>query len=343
MTRNTFLVINSTADWNSLVSLTPECLHELNFWKNNLADINGLPLWPIKRKPSKIVYSDASNSACGSYIQFEDKIFHQNWSDYESAQSSTFRELLAVSLSLKAFKDSLGAQTVVWYTDNQNVVRIVNIGSKVPALQQLALDVHRQCLIGGISIDMQWIPRDLNTCADDISKLVDYDDYAINDSVFYALDELWGPHTCDRFACHYNAKLQVFNSRYYQPGSSGVNAFVQDWSNDNNWLCPPVCLTCKVVSHLKLCNASGTLIVPLWRSAHFWPILCFDGVHWSSFVHDWVVLPDLPHLFIRGKAKNSIFGSGPLNFSMVALRINFSIAPRQGPALVCNAFRVPQC
>lgn len=343
MTRNTFLVINSTADWNSLVSLTPECLHELNFWKNNLADINGLPFWPIKRKPSKIVYSDASNSACGSYIQFEDKIFHQNWSDYESAQSSTFRELLAVSLSLKAFKDSLGAQTVVWYTDNQNVVRIVNIGSKVPALQQLALDVHRQCLIAGISIDMQWIPRNLNTCADDISKLVDYDDYAINDSVFYALDELWGPHTCDRFACHYNAKLQVFNSRYYQPGSSGVNAFVQDWSNDNNWLCPPVCLTCKVVSHLKHCNASGTLIVPLWRSAHFWPILCFDGVHWSSFVHDWVVLPDLPHLFIRGKAKNSIFGSGPLNFSMVALRINFSIAPRQGSALVCYAFRVPQC
>lgn len=75
----------------------------------------------------------------------------------------------------------------------------------------------------------------------------------------------------------------------------------------------------------------------------FGPSFFFDGVHWSSFVHDWVVLPDLPHLFIRGKAKNSIFGSGPLNFSMVALRINFSIAPRQGPALVCNAFRVPQC
>ena len=256
-------------------------------------------MWPIKRKPSKIVFSDASNSACGRYIQFEDKTFHQNWSGYESAQSSAFRELLAVSLSLKVFKDSLGTQTVVWYTDNQNVVRIINIGSKVPALQQLALDVHRQCLIGGISIDMQWIPRDLDT--DDITKLVDYDDYAINDSVFYTLNELWGPHTCDRFACHYNAKLQVFNSRYYQPGSSDVNTFVQDWSYEHNWLCPPVCWICQVV------NASGTLIVPFWRSAHFWPILCFDGVHWSSFIHDWVVLPDLPHLFIRGKAKNSIF------------------------------------
>ena len=88
-------------------------------------------------------------------------------------------------------------------------------------------------------------------------------------TVFYALDELWGTHTCDRFASHYNAKLQKFNTRYYQPGSSGVNALAQDWSNDNNWLCPPVCLTCKVVSHMKVCNAVGTLIVPLWKSAHF--------------------------------------------------------------------------
>ena len=341
MTRNTFAVVNSATNWNSLVSLTPECVEELNFWKDNIVHINGVPLWPIKRKPTKIVYSDASNSACGSYIQLEDKIFHQNWSDFESSQSSTFRELLAVSLSLQAFIDSLGAQTVVWYTDNQNVARIVNIGSKVPALQHMALDIHRLCLISGISIDMQCIPRDLNVLADDISKIVDRDDYTINDSVFFTLDELWGPHTCDRFACYYNAKLSVFNTRYYQPGSSGVNAFAQDWSRDNNWLCPPVCLMSKVVNHMKVCNAAGTLVAPLWRSAHFWPRLCSGGLHRSGFVHGWIILPDLPNLFVRGKAKNSIFGSGPLAFSLAALRIDFSIPQRQGPVLVCDAFRVP--
>lgn len=115
-----------------------------------------------KRQPTKIIYSDASDSACGSYIQFVDKIFHKNWSDFEASQSSTFRELLAVSLSLQAFTDSLGAQSVVWYTDNQNVSRIVNIGSKVPALQKMAPDIHRCCLSRGISIDMQRIPRDFN-------------------------------------------------------------------------------------------------------------------------------------------------------------------------------------
>ena len=58
---------------------------------------------------------------------------------------------------------------------------------------------------------MKWIPRDLNVLADDISKLVERDDYTINDSVFSALDDLLGPHTCDRFGCHYIAKVSIFN------------------------------------------------------------------------------------------------------------------------------------
>ena len=215
-------------------------MDELNFWKVNLVHINGVPLWPIKHKPSRIVYSDASISACGSFITLDAKVFHQNWSDFERSESSTFRELPAVFLSLQALIDSLSARTVVWYTDNQNVARIVNVGSKVPALQRMALDIHRLCLLASVSIDMQWIPRDLNIIADDIGKFVDLDDYSINDGVFHCLDELWGPHTCDRFACHCNAKLPKSNTRFYQPGTSGVNAFAQDWSpNDNNWFCPP--------------------------------------------------------------------------------------------------------
>ena len=147
-------------------------------------------------------------------------MFDQNWSDFERAQSFTFRELLAVSLSMQAFVESLKAQTVTWFTDNQNVVQIVNSGSKTPALQELAMDIHRSCLLNAVNIDMQWIPRDVNSVADDISKFVDYDDYMLNDTVFNALDDLWGPHTCDRFACSYNAKIQCFNSSFYQPSSS---------------------------------------------------------------------------------------------------------------------------
>ena len=54
MVRNTFAVVKSVTNWNSLVSLTPEYINELNFWKDNLATISGVPLWPVKRKPTKI-------------------------------------------------------------------------------------------------------------------------------------------------------------------------------------------------------------------------------------------------------------------------------------------------
>ena len=79
----------------------------------------------------------------------------------------------------------------------------------------------------------------------------------------------------------------------------------------------------------------------LFGDLRIFGLVCFDGLHWSGFVHDWVILPDLPNLFVRGKAKNSIFGRGSLPFPSVALRIDFSTAPRQGPGIVCEVFRVP--
>ena len=152
------------------------------------------------------------------------------------------------------------------------------------------------------------------------------------------MDDVWGPHEVDCFACHYNRKLPLFNSKFFQPGTSGVNAFSQDWAFANNWLCPPAYLTVRVVNHLKICKAVGTLIVPLWRSAHFWPIICADGAHFCNFVHNWCILPHIPNLFIRGKAKNCIFGNGQLNFIMLALRIDCSVPPRVGVRGFCTEF-----
>ena len=119
-----------------------------------------------------------------------------------------------------------------------------------------------------------------------ISKLTEFDDYAINDVTFQGIDDLWGPHTVDRFACNYNVKLPRFNSRFFQPGSEAVDAFSQDWGYDNNWLCPPVCLIARVLKHMEVCLAKGTLVLPLWKSSFFWNVCTRNGVRWDSFVID---------------------------------------------------------
>ena len=56
----------------------------------------------------------------------------------------------------------------------------------------------------------------------------------MHDDVFKQLDQLWGPHSIDRFASSYNAKLSRFNSRFLHPGTEAVDAFTQDWSSENN-------------------------------------------------------------------------------------------------------------
>ena len=83
----------------------------------------------------------------------------------------------------------------------------------------------------------------------------------------------------------------------------------------------------RVITSMRECKAIGTLVIPMWKSSYFWILLCDDGKHWNAFVHDWVILPKFGHLFIRGKAKNHVFGSKDLSFSVVALRLNF-VQPR---------------
>ena len=164
---------------------------------------------------------------------------YQNWPIAETAQSSMWRERKAVCLALEAFASRLSGSKVVWYSDNQNAASILLNGSRKADLELLALQAFHICLQFRISLDPKWIPRDLNSRADLMSSLIEFDDYELNDVIFQGLDELWGPHTVDRFICNYNARLPRFNSRFFQPGSEVVDAFCQDWRFNNNWLCPP--------------------------------------------------------------------------------------------------------
>ena len=64
--------------------------------------------------------------------------------------------MFSVSLS---FAEKLKGHTVKWFTDNQNVVRIVQAGSKKPHLQEGAMCIFQTCMQYSIRLDMEWIPR----------------------------------------------------------------------------------------------------------------------------------------------------------------------------------------
>lgn len=140
-----------------------------------------------------IIYSDASNVTCGAYcVEVQNKVFHKMWNEYEKGQSSKWRELKAIEQALVTFLTEFKGKSIKWYTYNQNCLRIVKGGSMKEHLQQIAFSFFSLYMQEGISIDIQWVPREQNTKTDYISKMIDHEDWGISDDFFFAfIDNLW--------------------------------------------------------------------------------------------------------------------------------------------------------
>ena len=193
---------------------------------------------------------------------------------------------------------------VKWYTDNQATAKIVEVGSMKLELHSLALKIIKIYYEHSIHLGMEWVPRDCNTRADFISKLVDFD-WQVTEDVFKDLDSLCGPHPVDCFATYYNRKILRYFSRFWKPETTGIDAFMQSWKVENSWLVPPVYLIPRALDYMYNKGTKGTLVVPLWISAVFWPIL--TNVYYS-FIQDLRIL-SMSQALIHGRNRNSILGS----------------------------------
>ena len=142
MTRSLYTLINTRNSWCHILTISPEAFTELQFWVEQINNFNGQSIW---HSPSavRVVYSDASSSGYGGYlVEHGCYIAHGQWLPQERIQSSTWRELNAVHKVLASLTDKLENQRIRWFTDNQNVVRILNTGSRNPLLQQEALAIY---------------------------------------------------------------------------------------------------------------------------------------------------------------------------------------------------------
>ena len=259
-----YWAIKSRSYWDDALSFSPGLLQELRFWHSNIASFGGYSI----REPlvtQTAVFSDASDGFC---VSIDGSPVSGMLTRDEMRMSSMFSELKAMYYALLSYADQLRNKRVKIFTDNQGAARILSVGSPKPHLQAIALDIFQICTTYGLIINSQWIPRCLDERADILSRFVDKDDWSINPAVFRVTDAKWGPHTIDRFAPHYNAQTPRYNSKFASPGCSGVDALAQDWSRDNNWICPPVGLIIHSVRLLMSVSGVGTLIVPEWLSSY---------------------------------------------------------------------------
>ena len=148
--------------------------------------------------------------------------------------------------------------------------------------------------------------------------------------MFNFIDASWGPHTVDCFASPYNNQTKRFHSCFWSPGCEAVDTFTVNWGSEINWWLPPQHLVCRTIRHASGCRAKGTLVVPAWNSAPFWPILCPDGCHLASFVHLWWSTSYIPGLLVSGRSGSNLGDSLNSDSMLLALFIDFSVPPRVG-------------
>ena len=135
---------------------------------------------------------------------------------------------------------------------------------------------------------------------------------------FRLLDNRWGPHIVDCFATFYNYKVPRFFSRFWNPGSSGVDAFFQTWQGENCWVVPPVVLLSKLLKFMSHSRAQGTLVLPYWPSAPFWTLLVRN--FWE-FVIDYQFF--VGALSVRqGRNNNSLLGSPTWSGHIIVVRLD---------------------
>ena len=313
--------ICTDATWDGSLSLSREAKMEVIFWLENMRRLNGRPVRQEVMQ-AEICFSDASSTDFGGYqVAHANEAIQGRWSEDESTRSSTWRELAAIFRVLQGRGKSLQGKTIRWCTDNQNVVSILNFGSGKRDLQDLALKIADLILNVQSVLVPKWIPRDQNRLADALSKSSDRDDWALSRQNFEQIDKLWGPHTIDRFASERTAQCRRYNAKFAGQGAEAIDAFEQVWTGDNIWLCPPVSQVINVINYCKLQRAHGTIVVPYWPSAYFWPIVCPNGRNTAVFVVDrrkWYMTYISPV-----GTPDSIFNAEP-TFLTLALRLDFS-------------------
>ena len=210
-----------------------------------------------------------------------------------------------------------------WFTDSQVAAKIVEVGSMKLGLHKMARRIFDICIRSGIHLQVKWIPRTSNQRADYISRLIDTDDWQITDDFFLFLDGLWGPHIVDCFANYYNHKLPKYFYRFWNPNNSGVDFFLSVSSRRKLLLIvvPPVGIIPRILHYLKSQQAVGTLVVPLWPSAHFSPLIahkysCYLVAHTIHIGNE---------VLTHGRNLNSLLGSDLFNAgNIIALRLKFT-------------------
>ncbi|RCN38570.1 zinc knuckle [Ancylostoma caninum] len=221
---------------------------ELDYWNDRLSNGTFSKKFDSKTiSPSALIMTDASNLGLAAvmYRNLEVERTATNINAQFRAESSTCRELLAVRFALDTWKENLKGLEVELRIDNQSAATILEKGSTVPLLHNISHQILSILRNSSSSLIIRWIPRSENIEADLASRMIDHDDWGIQQSIANAVQNRWGLAEVDMFATESNSKTKHFIGKFRSASSRQIATDALDpynlnlWRMGILWLVPP--------------------------------------------------------------------------------------------------------
>lgn len=262
MLRNVYKVLTKRNSWEDFVSLDEAAVQDLNWWVHALDGWNGQVIH--KKVPEIQIICDASPFGFGALCG--NRKAAGFWSPRVANSPQNAREMMAILVAVHTFGPHLRGKSVQIVTDNITAMAYINqMGGQSRDLNKIAKDIWVGANQFNMTLTATYLAGCLNVEADYLSRLSTRYEWTLHPKLFQYLDNLWGPHTVDRFANMGNHVLPKYNSRYMDPLCSAVDALAQsDWGAENNWINPPFRLLNQVLDKIVASQAWATVIAPAW-------------------------------------------------------------------------------
>lgn len=257
--RNIYNLLGQRKSWFDILKINESAILELTWW---LEKIDVFNTKTVKPNPITISFEvDASSLGWGAVLG--DKQAKGDFNHCLSKASSNYRELTAILYAILTFRIELTDQHVLIFSDNSTAIAYVkNKGGPVIELNKIAIRIWEEAERLGLSISCRHLAGLNNVTADALSRCPDRHSWMLNPNIFQVLEHKWGPHTVDRFATFQNAQTARYNSLFWDVGTEAVDAFTQDWGEENNFINPPWALLSRIVEKLIADRATATVIAP---------------------------------------------------------------------------------
>ena len=312
--RNAYTDISQPVSWSGRVRLSRRTMRDLDWWAS--LDVKHTSA-PIQLRPAVVeLYCDASDHSWGGKLG--NMVARSFWGPDELPAHINMKELRAVRYSLLSFLSHVRDRVVMVREDNTTTQAILGKGSsRSPALHDEFRKLWMMLEEFNIVLQVSRVAS-ADNLADAASRWLDSADYKLHPRWFKWLETRYGPHDVDLFATNTNKQLPRFYSRFYCPGSSGVDSLLQPWGGQNCYANPPYDaeMLSMVVQKLKEDHASATLVVPYWPAQPWWQQL-------MEITTDLVILPQEHDLFAPGLGGSAAYLPPPRWQAAVA-RVDWS-------------------